>query len=98
PYDPAMLVIDAPSLHDALPSSYAPELKIAGAAMGGVPMNLVKMLEGLGFGSHPVFGLAMAAGIGLEREYPERFPISDQLNAKGLDRNSTRLNSSHVKI
>ncbi|MEV0296887.1 lipase family protein [Nocardia sp. NPDC050710] len=68
----------------ALAPRYAPELEIAGAAMGGVPMNLVKMLEGLGLGSHPVFGLALAAGLGLEREYPERFPLSDQLNDRGL--------------
>ncbi|MBB5917282.1 hypothetical protein BJY24_006194 [Nocardia transvalensis] len=68
----------------ALAPTYAPDLKIAGAAAGGVPMNLVKMLEGLGYGSHPVFGLAFAAGIGLEREYPDRFPISDQLNDLGV--------------
>ncbi|MFF0490311.1 lipase family protein [Nocardia sp. NPDC003482] len=67
----------------ALAPSYAPDLHIAGAAAGGVPMNLVKMLEGLGYNSHPVFGLAMAAGLGLEREYPDRFPLSDQLNDKG---------------
>ncbi|MBF6320160.1 lipase [Nocardia cyriacigeorgica] len=77
----------------ALQPTYAPELTIAGAAMGGVPMNLVKMLEGLGFGSHPVFGLALAAGIGLEREYPDRFPISDQLNAKGLAARAAMANS-----
>ncbi|MEV0338091.1 lipase family protein [Nocardia sp. NPDC050713] len=68
----------------ALAPEYAPELQLAGAAMGGVPMNLVKMLEGLGLGSHPVFGLALAAGLGLEREYPERFPLSEQLNDRGL--------------
>ncbi|MGW5573978.1 lipase family protein [Nocardia thailandica] len=68
----------------ALAPDYAPELTIAGAAMGGVPMNLIAMLEGLGFGGHPAFGLAMAAGIGLEREYRDRFPIGDQLNARGL--------------
>jgi len=68
----------------ALAPVYAPELRIAGAAAGGVPMNMVKMLEGLGYGRHPVFGLAFAAGLGLEREYPDRFPLSDQLNAKGM--------------
>jgi len=68
----------------ALAPRYAPELEIAGAAMGGVPMNLVKMMEGLGLGAHPVFGLALAAGLGLEREYPERFPLSEQLNERGL--------------
>ncbi|MBF6327827.1 lipase family protein [Nocardia transvalensis] len=68
----------------ALAPKYAPELRLAGAAAGGVPMNMVKMLEGLGFGAHPVFGLALAAGLGLEREYPDRFPLSDQLNDKGM--------------
>jgi len=68
----------------ALQPTYAPDVEIAGAAMGGVPMNLVKMLEALGLGSHPVFGLALAAGLGLEREYPDRFPLSEQLNDRGL--------------
>ncbi|WP_378738928.1 lipase family protein [Nocardia brasiliensis] len=68
----------------ALAPTYAPELDIAGAAEGGVPMNLVKMTEGLGYSRHPAFGLALAAAIGLEREYPTRLPISDHLNAFGL--------------
>ncbi|MGW4355660.1 lipase family protein [Nocardia sp. NPDC004582] len=68
----------------ALAASYAPDLRIAGAAMGGVPMNLVSMMEGLGMNRHPAFGLALAAGLGLEREYPDRFPLSDQLNDRGL--------------
>nr|WP_232852061.1 lipase family protein [Nocardia acididurans] len=77
----------------ALADSYAPELKIAGAAAGGVPMNLVKMLESLGLGSHPVFGLALAAGLGLEREYPDRFPLSEQLNDRGLVARQNMANS-----
>ncbi|MBF6239182.1 lipase family protein [Nocardia otitidiscaviarum] len=68
----------------ALAKTYAPELRIEGAAAGGVPMNLVKMLESLGLGAHPVFGLALAAGLGLEREYPRRFPISSQFNDRGM--------------
>ncbi|MBJ8344143.1 lipase [Antrihabitans sp. YC2-6] len=68
----------------ALAPTYAPELNIVGVAEGGVPMNLVKMARGLGDQPHPVFGLALAAAIGLEREYPDRFPISDQMNARGL--------------
>ncbi|AFT99977.1 lipase family protein [Nocardia brasiliensis] len=68
----------------ALAPTYAPELDIVGAAEGGVPMNLVKMTEGLGYHPHPAFGLAMAAAIGLEREYPTRLPISDSLNPTGL--------------
>ncbi|WP_083865385.1 lipase family protein [Nocardia brevicatena] len=69
----------------ALAPSYAPELDIVGAAAGGVPANLVRMIEGLGNDPHPAFGLVMAAGIGLEREYPDRFPISDSMNARGLE-------------
>ena len=67
----------------ALAPEYAPELEIAGVASGGVPMDLEAMLEGLGSGSHPAFGLAMAAAMGLEREYPERFPVSSVLNDEG---------------
>ncbi|MFE7800726.1 lipase family protein [Nocardia sp. NPDC057440] len=68
----------------ALAPRYAPELDIAGAAAGGVPTNMVKMLEGIQFDPHPAFGLLMAAAIGLEREYPDRFPISDYLNSQGM--------------
>ncbi len=68
----------------ALQPTYAPELRIVGAAAGGVPMNISKMARALGDAPHPAFGLAMAAAIGLEREYPERFPLSTQLNAKGI--------------
>uniref|UniRef100_UPI0035A24990 lipase family protein n=1 Tax=Nocardia pseudovaccinii TaxID=189540 RepID=UPI0035A24990 len=68
----------------AMAPKYAPELEIAGAATGGVPMNLVKVLEAVEFKPHPAFGLLMAAAIGLEREYPDRFPISDYLNTRGV--------------
>lgn len=68
----------------ALAPSYAPELNIVGAAAGGVPMNLGKMARGLGTAPHPAFGLALAAALGLEREYPDRLPVSEQLNAQGL--------------
>ncbi|MFC9894993.1 lipase family protein [Nocardia sp. NPDC127579] len=68
----------------ALQREYAPELRVVGAAEGGVPMNLVKMIEGLGYQRHPVFGLALAAAIGLEREYPQQLPISEHMNSAGL--------------
>ncbi|UGT61592.1 lipase family protein [Nocardia asteroides] len=77
----------------ALAPRYAPELEIAGAALGGVPMNLVSMMEQLGFAAHPVFGLALAAGLGLEREYPDRFPLSEQLNERGLAARAAMANS-----
>nr|WP_232330538.1 lipase family protein [Nocardia fusca] len=67
-----------------LQPSYAPELRLAGAAIGGAPMNLVSMAEGLGHNPHPAFGLAMAAAIGLEREYPDRVQVSANLNPRGL--------------
>src|SRR6476661_3068640 len=68
----------------ALAPSYAPELNIVGVAEGGVPMNIGKMANGLGMQPHPAFGLAMAAALGLEREYPDKLPISEQLNDRGL--------------
>nr|WP_296774314.1 lipase family protein [Rhodococcus sp. (in: high G+C Gram-positive bacteria)] len=67
----------------ALQNDYAPELNIVGSAAGGAPMNLERMARDLGFAPHPVFGLAFAAALGLEREYPTRIPISDQLNPLG---------------
>lgn len=67
----------------ALQPSYAPELRLAGAAIGGAPMNLVAMARGLGLEPHPAFGLAMATAIGLEREYPDQVPISQNLNERG---------------
>lgn len=67
----------------ALAPTYAPELDIIGAAAGGTPMNLVKMGEALGTEPHPAFGLAMAAALGLEREYPERVEVTDHLNENG---------------
>ena len=68
----------------ALAPTYAPELNIVGVAEGGVPMNLPKMAFAIGEQPHPLFGLAFAVAIGLEREYPDRFPVSSQLNARGL--------------
>nr|WP_306306494.1 lipase family protein [Nocardia vinacea] len=67
-----------------LQPSYAPELQLAGAAIGGVPVNLVTMAQTLGLEPHPAFGLAMATAIGLEREYPEEMPTSLYLNPRGM--------------
>lgn len=68
----------------ALQPSYAPDLKLAAAVAGGIPADLEEMALALGFNPHPGFGLAFAAAMGLEREYPNRLPISDQLNDNGL--------------
>ncbi|QBS45772.1 lipase [Nocardia sp. CS682] len=68
----------------ALAPKYAPELNIVGAAEGGVPMNLTTMGWAIGHNQHPAFGLGMAAVLGMEREYPDRIPISSALNEKGL--------------
>lgn len=68
----------------ALAPTYAPELPISGAAYGGVPMNLIKMAEGLGYDRpHPAFGLAFAAAIGVSREYPEQIPMQKYFSPLG---------------
>ncbi|MFH5212235.1 lipase family protein [Antrihabitans spumae] len=68
----------------AMQPTYAPELKIDGVVAGGIPADLEQMARGLGFAPHPGFGLAFAAAMGLEREYPDRLPITSQLNDNGL--------------
>lgn len=68
----------------ALQPTYAPDLSLAGVAAGGIPVDVEEMALGIGFGPHPGFGLAFAAAMGLEREYPTRLPISAQLNETGL--------------
>jgi hypothetical protein len=69
----------------ALAPTYAPDLDIVGAAYGGVPMDLIKMAEGLGYNNpHPAFGLAFAAAIGLSREYPQQIPMLKYLSPVGM--------------
>lgn len=68
----------------ALQPTYAPELELAAVVAGGVPADLEQMALSLGFEPHIGFGLAFAAAMGLEREYPDRLPITDQLNPNGL--------------
>jgi hypothetical protein len=67
----------------ALAPTYAPEINLVGVAQGGVPMNIGKMANALGQDPHPAFGLAFAAAMGLEREYPSELPLSNELNAAG---------------
>ncbi|MCW4354225.1 lipase family protein [Hoyosella sp. YIM 151337] len=68
----------------AMAGEYAPDLDIAGAVQGGVPADLEAMAEIIGQQHHPGFGLAFAAAIGLEREYPDRFEMEKELNHHGL--------------
>ncbi|MFJ4655844.1 lipase family protein [Nocardia sp. NPDC088792] len=68
----------------ALQPGYAPDVPLTAVVAGGIPADLEEMALGLGFAPHPGFGLAFAAAMGLEREYPERLPVSDQLNSDGL--------------
>lgn len=66
-------------------ADYAPELPIVGYAIGGTPANITRMALGLGSDTpHPAFGLAFAAAVALEREYPDRFPLSEYLNDEGI--------------
>ncbi|MFR9751487.1 lipase family protein [Nocardia sp. 004] len=82
----------------ALQPTYAPELELAGAAVGGTPMNMETMADVLGFEPHPAFGLAMAAAIGLEREYPNRLPVSTYLNERGHEIGNAMANSCTAEI
>ncbi|MFC4375865.1 lipase family protein [Nocardia halotolerans] len=68
----------------AMQPTYAPELKLAAVVSGGIPADLELMADALGFAPHPGFGLAFAAAMGMEREYPDRLPVSEQLNENGL--------------
>lgn len=70
----------------ALAPTYAPELEIAGIAEGGIPSDLAQIAQNLAYSPlpHPGFGMAMAVALGLEREYPGRFPITENLNARGI--------------
>lgn len=68
----------------ALAPTYAPEIDVVGAAAGGVPADIDNIARSLGFAPHQAFGLAFAAALGLEREYPDRLPITDQLNEEGI--------------
>ncbi|MCX5044694.1 lipase family protein [Aldersonia sp. NBC_00410] len=68
----------------ALAPSYAPELRIVGAAQGGVPVNIGQLALDLGNTSSPLFGLGFAAALGIEREYPQTANISDRLKPEGV--------------
>ncbi|WP_413767727.1 lipase family protein [Rhodococcus pyridinivorans] len=75
----------ATAMAAALAPTYAPEIPIVGSAYGGVPMDIGEMARELGESAHPAFGLAMAAALGLEREYPDRMPVTEQLNGAGQE-------------
>ncbi|MFI6367283.1 lipase family protein [Nocardia sp. NPDC050630] len=81
-----------------LQPSYASELQLQGAAIGGVPENLVTMAQQLGLEPHPGFGLAMAAAIGLEREYPDQIHTGAYLNPRGLALRGAMANSCTNEI
>ncbi len=76
----------ATSFAAALAPTYAPELDIAGIAEGGIPSDLAQIAQNLAYSPlpHPGFGMAMAVALGLEREYPDRFPITENLNDRGM--------------
>ncbi|GAA3209862.1 lipase family protein [Nonomuraea helvata] len=63
-----------------LQPSYAPELRLKGVAAGGVPADLHAVADHLDGG--PNFGLAAAAGVGLDAAYPE-LNLQADLNDRG---------------
>lgn len=46
----------ATAIAAVIASTYAPELKLAGSAYGGAPMNIDKMAKALGQQKHSAFG------------------------------------------
>ncbi|MQA85023.1 MAG: hypothetical protein GEV03_10460 [Streptosporangiales bacterium] len=60
--------------------SYAPELNVAGVAAGGVPTDLVGVMNAIEGG--PFAGLTLAAAIGLAAAYPD-LPFESMLNSRG---------------
>lgn len=79
--------------------TYAPDVNLVGSAEGGVPTNLEQMAQAIGTEkTHPAFGLAMAAALGLEREYPEELPISKHLNWLGLQTRAQMANACTNEI
>ncbi|MFR9753963.1 lipase family protein [Nocardia sp. 004] len=67
----------------AMAPTYAPELRIVGAALGGVPASIETMANALWHNRHPAFGIAAAVAVGLSREYPDDLPITDYTNVAG---------------
>ncbi|GAA2211066.1 lipase family protein [Nonomuraea monospora] len=63
-----------------LQPTYAPELRLRGVAAGGVPADLHAVAQHLD--GTPDFGLAAAAGIGLDAAYPE-LDLEADLNDQG---------------
>ncbi|MFG3440666.1 lipase family protein [Nonomuraea sp. NPDC047897] len=63
-----------------LQPSYAPDLRLKGAAAGGVPADLSAVATHLEGG--PDFGLAAAAGVGFDAAYPE-LDLEADLNERG---------------
>jgi len=63
-----------------LQPSYAPELKLVGAAMGGTPADLTALARNLEGG--PFSGFEFAAAWGIDKEWPEA-GIDSILNAQG---------------
>ncbi|MEW9548904.1 lipase family protein [Nonomuraea sp. NPDC050783] len=63
-----------------LQPSYAPELRLRGVAAGGVPADLYAVATHLDGSAN--FGLAAAAGVGLDAAYPE-LDLEADLNDRG---------------
>lgn len=90
----------ATSFAAALAPTYAPELEIAGIAEGGIPSDLAQIAQNLAYSPlpHPGFGMAMAVALGLEREYPDRFPITENLDARGMTLRNKMFNQCRRSI
>lgn len=65
----------------SLAPSYAPDLHVAGAAVGGVPADLGALAQSLDGGPAAYFGLLGV--IGLDAAYPDAIRLDERLNDRG---------------
>jgi hypothetical protein len=64
-----------------LQPKYAPDVKLAGVAEGGVPRNVAEVARQVNGG--PAAGLYFGASIGLSRAYPQYIQLNELLNPLG---------------
>ncbi|SCX56625.1 Secretory lipase [Klenkia marina] len=65
----------------SLAPSYAPDVRVTGAAVGGVPADLGALAQTLDGGPAAYFGLLGV--IGLDAAYPDAVRLEDRLNERG---------------
>lgn len=78
--------------------SYAPELNVVGAALGGAPVDIMSLFKILNHHQNehsPVVGIVFMAALGMERQYPG-LRVSPRLSPRGKQLRN-RVNNACVK-